>query len=68
MVDIEALKKKINDSGMTMVAFSMKTGILRETLYNRFNGKGEFTASEMMAIANVLNLSNVDRDRIFFAA
>ena len=35
MVDIEKLKKTIQDSGMTMVAVSQKSGITRETLYNR---------------------------------
>ena len=62
------LKGKIEDSGMTMVAISQKSGILRETLYNRLNGKGEFNASEMMALSKVLHLSNSDRDAIFFAS
>ena len=53
---------------MTMVAISQKSGILRETLYNRLNGKGEFNASEMVALSRVLNLSNSERDAIFFAS
>lgn len=68
MTDLNALRKKIDDSGMTMVAISRKSGILRETLYNRLNGKGEFNASEMMAISNTLGLSNDERDLIFFAS
>lgn len=67
MTDFEMLKEKIRDSGMTMVAISKKSGILRETLYNRLNGVGDFTASEMMAISKTLNLSNDERDAIFFA-
>ena len=67
MTDFELLRKKINESGMTMVAISRKTGILRETLYNRLNGRGDFTASEMMALAKVLGLTNEERDKIFFA-
>lgn len=67
MTDLNALRRKIDDSGMTMVAVSRKSGILRETLYNRLNGKGEFNASEMMSISNVLGLSNDERDAIFFA-
>lgn len=67
MTDLTALRQKIDDSGMTMVAVSRKSGILRETLYNRLNGKGEFNASEMMSISNVLGLSNDERDSIFFA-
>lgn len=67
MTDFDALRKKINDSGMTIVAICEKSGILRETLYNRFKGVGDFTAVEMVALSNVLNLSNDERDAIFFA-
>ena len=52
---------------MTMTAISSKAGILRETLYNRLNGIGDFTASEMMGLAKALNLTNAERDAIFFA-
>ena len=68
MTDFQLLRDKISDSGMTMVAISQKSGILRETLYNRLNGKGEFNASEMVALSRVLNLSNSERDAIFFAS
>lgn len=68
MTDTELLRKKIDDSGMTIVAISKKTGIKRETLYNKLSGKSEFTASEMVALSNVLQLGMEDRDRIFFAA
>ncbi|MDD6332314.1 MAG: helix-turn-helix transcriptional regulator [Clostridium sp.] len=66
MTDLKLLKHIIDDSGMTMVAISQKTGILRETLYNRLNGKGEFTASEIVSLSKVLNLSSADRAEIFF--
>lgn len=67
MTDFEALRKKIDDSGMTIVAICEKSGMLRETLYNRFKGIGDFTATEMVALSDVLNLSNAERDAIFFA-
>lgn len=67
MTDFDLLKEKIKDSGMTMVAIARKTGILRETLYNRLNGVGDFTASEMLALSDVLRLSNKERNAIFFA-
>ena len=66
MPNIDLLKEKIKDSGMTVVAISDKSGILRETLYNRLNGKGEFTASEIVGITRTLNLSKPERDKIFF--
>lgn len=67
MTDFEMLKDKIRKSGMKMTAIAEKAGISRETLYNRFKGIGDFTASEMMAISEVLSLTNKERDAIFFA-
>jgi DNA-binding phage protein len=66
MPNIEMLKEKIKESGMTIVAISEKSSILRETLYNRLNGKGEFTASEIVGLTRALGLSKADRDCIFF--
>ena len=65
MTDMTLLKEKIDKSGMTMVAISRKSGILRETLYNRMNGIGEFTASEIVGLSSTLGLSNDERDQIF---
>lgn len=65
MVNIDLLKKRIKDSGMTMVAISKKTHIKRETLYNRLNKTGDFTASEIVALTNVLQLTKEERDDIF---
>ena len=64
--DIILLKKKINESGMTMVKIALKSGIIRETLYNRLNGKGEVLASEINGLTQALNLSKEERDAIFF--
>lgn len=66
MVNIDLLKFRIEDSGMTMVSLSKKSGITRETLYNRLNGIGEFTASEIVGLSNALKISRKDRDDIFF--
>lgn len=66
MVDFEKLNKTIKDSGMTMVAIASKSGITRETLYNRLNGIGEFTATEIVALTKTLHLSRLERDIIFF--
>lgn len=66
MVNLILLEKKMKDSGMTIVAISEKSGILRETLYNKLKGLSEFKASEITALSNVLNLSGKERDEIFF--
>lgn len=65
MADIEFLRKKIDDSGMTIKAISEKSGILRETFYNRLKGIGEFTASEIISLTRVLHLTKEERDEIF---
>lgn len=65
MVDIGRLKAIIKDSGMSMTAVALKSGIVRETLYNRLNGTGEFTASEICGLTRALNLSRSERDEIF---
>lgn len=67
MVDIARLKAAIKDSGMTMVAIASKSDIVRETLYNRLDGIGEFTASEISGLTETLHLTNKERDSIFFA-
>lgn len=65
MPNIEKLKGKIKESGMTTVAIAEKSGILRETLYNRLDGRGEFKASEIVALSTVLRLSKAEREEIF---
>lgn len=65
MTDIKKLKEKIEDSGMTMTAIAKKSYISRETLYNRLNGVGEFTASEIVGLTCALKLTKHERDIIF---
>jgi len=67
MPDLDKLNEVIKDSGMTMVAIASKTGINRMTLYNRINGKGDFTISEMVALSKVLHMDTDTRNAIFFA-
>ena len=67
MADIEMLKKCIEDSGMTMTAISQKSGINRVTLYNRLNGVGEFTVSEVVGLVEALRLKKPERDKIFLS-
>lgn len=66
MINTKLLEKKISDSGMTMVSLAEKTGILRESLYNKLKGNTEFKASEISSLSKVLRLSIRERDAIFF--
>ena len=65
MVNIALLKDTIDDRGMSIVKLAEKSGIDRATLYNRFNKKGEFTASEIVGITDALRLTDNERDSIF---
>lgn len=67
MPNIEKLDEVIKDSGMTVTAIANKSGINRITLYNRMNGKGEFTISEIIALTRVLHMDTDTRNAIFFA-
>lgn len=67
MADITALKTMIHNKGVSVVALARNSGIERATLYNRFNGIGEFTASEIVKISNALNMSRDERDHIFLS-
>lgn len=65
MANIKMLKSVIDDSGMTMVSISKKSGIRRETLYNRLAGVGDFTASEIVGLTKALRITKTERDQIF---
>lgn len=67
MVNTRLLEETIRNSGMTMVAVAEKSGILRETLYNKLRGTSEFKASEITNLSKVLRLSTKERDDIFFS-
>ena len=66
MTDFVLLQKYIDDSGLPIATIAAKTGIKRETIYNRFKGIGEFTASEMTALCKVLRINKSEREKIFF--
>lgn len=67
MPDLKLLERIISNSGMTMVSIAEKSGILRETLYNKMRGSSEFKASEIAGLTRALKLTSEQRDAIFFA-
>lgn len=66
MGDMNLLRAQIDNSGMTMTKIASKCDMKRETLYSRINGDTEFKASEIVKIADVLRLTDKERDAIFF--
>ena len=65
MTDISALRRCIEEHGTSIKFVAERTGILRETLYNRMKS-GDFKISEISALSKLLNLSRDERDAIFF--
>lgn len=61
----QLLKDSIKDSGMSVTAIAKKSGIVRETLYNKIE-TGNFYASEISALTRALRLTREERDAIFF--
>lgn len=66
MANLKKLRETIEDSGMTIVAIARKSGVERATLYNKINGKSDFKISEVMSLTKVLQLSEEQRNAIFF--
>lgn len=67
MTNVALLRDVINRRGMTVTAVANMAGMSRETLYNRFNVSSDFKASEIISLSNVLNLTEQERNEIFFA-
>lgn len=67
LINLDMLNDRIKDSGMTVVAIAEKSGILRETLYNKLRGHVDFKASEIYDLSKVLNLTGEEIHQIFFA-
>lgn len=61
------LNRVIMESGMKIAFVAKKVGITREGFYKKINNETEFKASEIITIQKLLNLSNEERDKIFFA-
>lgn len=66
MTNRNELLKCISNSGITITAIAKKIGITRECLYRKIRNETEFKASEIVAMQEILRMSNQKRDEIFF--
>lgn len=66
MIDYELLKRKINKSGIKIYALAEACGLTPQGLHNKLRGKNDFRYTEIINICQALNLSNADRNAIFF--
>ena len=66
MVNTQEFKFALILNEMTAEQLAEEIGISAQSLSYKMNNKREFTSSEIMGIANALNLTTDQRDRIFF--
>jgi hypothetical protein len=66
MTDTVALKDAIRNSGMSLTYIADTLGITRGALYKKIDNITEFKASEIVTLKRILNLSDKERDDIFF--
>ena len=67
MTNTSLLAAKVSESGITKTALARKVGVSRESFYKKANGKTEFTATEIMKLADALRLTLEEKEEIFFA-
>ncbi len=68
MVNVNKLRRKIVELGLTTADVAEKMGIDRSTLYRKLNEPDEgFTVKEVADLAKILNLTANELNTIFFA-
>lgn len=67
MTNSELLKKKIDESGVSITFLAEKCNVSRDYFYRKMNGEVEFKQSEIATLKECLHLTQKDRDAIFFA-
>ena len=67
MTDALELDYAIKKSGLDRQSVAKILGISMMALFNKIHNRSEFKASEIVKLKQALNLSNEQRDRIFFA-
>ena len=67
MVNTKLLREKIDEHGFNMLFVAQKLGITYQGLLNKMQNKSEFTASEIQILTSLLNLTEKERNKIFFA-
>lgn len=65
-LDCVLLTNIIGERGFTKNEIAEQLGLTRQGLYNKLNGEKEFKASEIRKLSRLLNLSDSDKNQIFF--
>lgn len=67
MVDLALLNKTIDESGLKRSFIAQKLDLSRQGFSRKTSGHSEFTGGEIQELSKILSLSQMKRDRIFFA-
>ena len=66
MVNTKELKASLIRRGLTLEDLAKEVGVARVTMSKKINNVCEFKASEILKMQKILQLSNAERDFIFF--
>ena len=67
MTDTKLLRDTVEASGLKYKAIARYVGLTPYGLQKKIDNDTQYKADEIVAISNLLNLSDVQRDAIFFA-
>lgn len=67
MTNTDAFEIALIKSKVSKKELAKKLGISLQALYNKINNEAEFKASEIANITEILKLSKLEREQIFFA-
>lgn len=68
MTDTKLLRDKIDESGYKLRFIAAKIGITYQGFLKKMQNKSEFKVSEIQTLCRLLDLSEQDREAIFFCA
>lgn len=66
MTDTALLKQKIEESGYKLKFIAQRLELTYQGFLKKINNESEFKASEISVLAELLRLSDKERDNIFF--
>lgn len=67
MTNTKMLERAIKDNGLKKGYIAERLGISRGGLNNLINNRSEFKASQIQTLCETLNLTDAQRNAIFFA-
>ncbi len=67
MFNQKLLKAKIIEAGTSVKELCNELSVCEATFYRKISRNGDFTRHEIKQLVDLLNLSNEERNKIFFA-